>query len=376
MELAGRTALLTGATGGLGRAIAEALAERGATLVLSGRKAEALEALAAELPGEGHRVLPADLAEPGAAEKLAAEAGEVDVLVANAGLPGTGRLTDFTPEELTRALRVNLEAPMLLARALEPAMLERGSGHLVFISSLSGKVGHARAPPIYNATKFGLRGFALGLRADLDPQGIGVSIVSPGLRSAKRACSPTPAPSRPPGLGTGSPRAGRRRGRQGDRARTRSRSPWRRCQQRVLAHFALASPGIAVTSARAAPPARRRPRPSRRRRIPTGQALDAVARHPPGSPRCLGWSCEQPRLLRRPFDPRGGRALLRGLPARRAAGALRRRPPALLDQGAAGERAAARGRALGRPPPTSRRSRAGTRRPSPASRSPSSRRGC
>ena len=75
MELSGRTALLTGATGGLGRAIAAALAARGAKLVLSGRKAEALEALAAELPGEGHRVLPADLAEPGAAEKLAAEAG-------------------------------------------------------------------------------------------------------------------------------------------------------------------------------------------------------------------------------------------------------------------------------------------------------------
>ena len=68
----------------------------GRALVLSGRKAEALEALAAELPGEGHRVVPADLAEPGAAEKLAAEAGEVDVLVANAGLPGTGRLADFS----------------------------------------------------------------------------------------------------------------------------------------------------------------------------------------------------------------------------------------------------------------------------------------
>ena len=90
MELAGRKALLTGATGGLGRAIAEALAARGATLLLSARKRDALEALAAELPGDGHRVLPADLAEPGAAERLAAEAGEVDILVANAGLPGAG----------------------------------------------------------------------------------------------------------------------------------------------------------------------------------------------------------------------------------------------------------------------------------------------
>ncbi|HEY8082499.1 MAG TPA: SDR family NAD(P)-dependent oxidoreductase, partial [Solirubrobacterales bacterium] len=110
MELSGRTALLTGATGGLGRAIAKSLSARGSVLLLSGRKREALEELAAELPGDGHRALPADLAEPGAAERLAAEAGEVDVLVANAGLPGAGWLTDFTPEQVVRAVRVNLEA--------------------------------------------------------------------------------------------------------------------------------------------------------------------------------------------------------------------------------------------------------------------------
>jgi short-subunit dehydrogenase len=203
MELAGRSALLTGATGGLGRAIAAALAGRGATLALSGRKAEALEALAAELPGEGHRVLPADLAEPGAAEQLAAEAGPVDVLVANAGLPGTGLLTDFTPEQVTRALRVNLEAPMLMARALYPPMLDRGSGHLVFVSSLSGKVANPRSS-IYNATKFGLRGFALGLRIDLGRQGVGVSLVSPGfVREAGMFADSGAKP--PPGMGTATP---------------------------------------------------------------------------------------------------------------------------------------------------------------------------
>src|SRR5437868_2805333 len=115
MELAGRKALLTGATGGLGRAIAQALAQRGASVALSARKAEALEALAAELPGEGHTILPADLAEPGAAERLAAEAGAIDVLVANAGLPGAGRLDEYSAEEVQRALRVNLESPMLMA---------------------------------------------------------------------------------------------------------------------------------------------------------------------------------------------------------------------------------------------------------------------
>lgn len=243
MELAGRKALLTGATGGLGRAIAEALAGRGATLVLSGRKAEALEALAAELPGDGHRVVPADLARAGAAEELAAEAGEVDVLVANAGLPGTGRLPDLTPGELTGALRVNLEAPMLLARALEPGMLERGSGHMVFISSLSGKSATPLSS-VYNATKFGLRGFALGLRADLDPLGVGVSIVSPGTIREAGMYADSGAPPIT-GLGTGSPQQ------VADAVvkaieKNKVEIGVAPVQQRLLAHFALASPGISV----------------------------------------------------------------------------------------------------------------------------------
>jgi short-subunit dehydrogenase len=243
MELADRTALLTGATGGLGRAIAAALAGRGAKLVLSGRKAEALDALAAELPGEGHRTVPTDLAEPGAAEGLAAQAGDVDVLIANAGLPGTGRLPDYSTEQLTGTLRVNLEAPILLARALEPAMLERGSGHMVFVSSLSGKSATPLSS-IYNATKFGLRGFALGLRADLDPRGIGVSIVSPGtIREAGMYADSGADPI--PGLGTGSPAqvaAAVVKAIEHNKVEI-TVAP---LQQRFLAHFALATPGLSV----------------------------------------------------------------------------------------------------------------------------------
>jgi short-subunit dehydrogenase len=243
MELAGSKVLLTGATGGLGRAMAVALAARGAKLALSGRRAEALAAMAAELPGEGHATLPCDLGQPGAAEQLAAEAGEVDVLVANAGLPGSGRLPDFTSEQLVKALRVNLESPILLARALEPGMLERGRGHMVFVSSLSGKSATPLSS-VYNATKFGLRGFALGLRADLNPRGVGVSIVSPGtIREAGMYADSGAAPI--PGLGTSSPRE------VGDavvRAIERNKveiavAP---IQQRFLAHFALATPGISV----------------------------------------------------------------------------------------------------------------------------------
>jgi short-subunit dehydrogenase len=243
MDLSGRTALLTGATGGLGRAIARALAERGAKLALSARAPDALEALAAELPGEGHRTLPADLAEPGAAERLAAEAGGVDVLVANAGLPGAGALTDFSPEEVRRALRVNLEAPMLLAQALIPALAERGSGHLVFVASLAGKAANPRSS-IYNATKFGLRGFALGLRTDLVGTGVGVSLVSPGfVREAGMFADSGAKP--PPGMGTATP------GQVGDavvRAIERNKvevavAP---LPQRALAHIGLASPSMAV----------------------------------------------------------------------------------------------------------------------------------
>ena len=243
MDLSGRSALLTGATGGLGRAIAAALAGRGAKLILSGRKPEALESLAAELPGQGHRTVPGDLAEPGAAEKLAAEVGEVEILVANAGLPGTGRLGDFSTEQLTGTLRVNLEAPILLARALEPAMLARGAGHMVFISSLSGKSATPLSS-IYNATKFGLRGFALGLRADLDPQGVGVSLVSPGTIREAGMYSDSGAPPIP-GLGTGTPAqvaAAVVKAIEKNKVEITVAPP----QQRALAHFALTSPGIAV----------------------------------------------------------------------------------------------------------------------------------
>jgi len=200
-------------------------------------------ALAAELPGEDHRTLPADLAHPGGAEKLAAEATDADVLIANAGLPGAGLITDFTPDEVARALRVNLEAPMLMARALCPAMIERGSGHLVFVSSLSGKVASPRTS-IYNATKFGLRGFALGLRTDLAPQGVGVSLVTPGfVREAGMFADSGAKP--PPGMGTTTPdRVGTAVAKAIERDRVEAVvAP---LPLRLVSHFSLATPGISV----------------------------------------------------------------------------------------------------------------------------------
>jgi short-subunit dehydrogenase len=177
MELRGRTVLVTGATGGLGHAIARALAERGSSLVLSGRRAELLEPLAAEIGG---RAVAVNLADPAGVDRLLAEAGDIDVLVSNAGLPGSGHITSFGVDEIDRAVAVNLRAPMVMARRLAEPMAARGGGHMVFMSSLAGKVASGGGS-VYAATKFGLRGFAHALREDLGPSGIGVSVVLPGF---------------------------------------------------------------------------------------------------------------------------------------------------------------------------------------------------
>jgi len=177
MELRDRTALVTGATGGLGTAIARALAARGAVPVLTGRRSDVLEPLAAETGG---RAVAADLADPASVERLLAEAGDVDVLVANAALPGSGHISSFSVEDIDRALAVNLRAPMVMARRLAEPMAARGFGHIVFVSSLAGKAASGGGS-VYSATKFGVRGFAHGLREDLRGAGVGVSVVLPGF---------------------------------------------------------------------------------------------------------------------------------------------------------------------------------------------------
>ncbi len=177
MNVAGKTVLLTGATGGLGHAIARRLAAAGAHVILSGRRGDVLVALAGEI---GAEIAPADLSDPQAVHELAEAHADVDILVANAGLPASGRLSTYTPEQIERALVVNLHAPIMLAHAITPAMVRRGSGHIVFMSSLSGKTATAGSS-IYNATKFGLRGFAGALRAELHGTGVGVSTIFPGF---------------------------------------------------------------------------------------------------------------------------------------------------------------------------------------------------
>jgi uncharacterized protein len=179
VRLSGARVLLTGATGGLGQAIARALRAAGAHLTLTGRQTDVLEPLASELSADS---IAADLSAPADVRRVLDEAGRVDVLIANAALPGAGYALDYTEDEIDQVLGVNLRAPIVMACGAARQMRERGSGQIVLIGSLSGKSASEQSA-MYNATKFGLRGFAHGLRQDLHGTGVGVSIVLPGFVS-------------------------------------------------------------------------------------------------------------------------------------------------------------------------------------------------
>ncbi len=200
MQLAGSTVLLTGATGGLGHAIARALADQGATLVLTGRRAEVLQPLADEL---GAIAVAADLSNADDVQRLGTEFSHVDIVVHNAALPGSGPLDDYAVDELDRVVDVNLRAPTVLTSMLVPGWKQRGHGHVVFISSMSAKVPTADAS-LYAATKLGLRGFAQALRPELRPHGIGVSTVCPGFIRDAGMFADTQV-ELPRGVGTSSP---------------------------------------------------------------------------------------------------------------------------------------------------------------------------
>jgi short-subunit dehydrogenase len=243
VQLDGKRILLSGATGGLGQAIAQELAEAGAKLVLSSRRKKELTEIAEALPGglDAHTVIAADLAKKGAPAKLIADAGKIDGLVANAALPATGRMEQLTAEEVGRAIDVNFDAPILMAHALVPALVKKGEGHFVFISSLAG---HAASPrsSLYSAAKYGLRGFAFGLRADLASEGVGVSVVSPGFVREAGMFADSGA-SAPPGMGTTTPKKVARAVRKSIEKDSVERvvAPWRQVR---AAKFAGAHPRI------------------------------------------------------------------------------------------------------------------------------------
>lgn len=179
-------ALVTGASGGIGTHIARALAREGMDVVVSGRREDALAAVAQELRGMGVRCegVAADLADLDRVDPLIegseAALGPIDVLVNNAGMESVAAFTRYTREDLTMMVNLNLTAPLLLTHRVLPGMLQRGRGHVVFISSVAGKVGPAYNEP-YAATKAGLVGLTQSLRAEYDDSPVGFSVVCPGF---------------------------------------------------------------------------------------------------------------------------------------------------------------------------------------------------
>jgi short-subunit dehydrogenase len=182
-DLAGRHALVTGASRSLGRHIARALAAEGVKLTLAARSAADLETLGQEL-GTPAVAVPTDVTDEQQRRRLLEKAqsawGPIDVLVNNAGVEYSSPYARQDPAEITQTLEVNLAAPLLLTRAVLPPMIERRGGHIVNISSASGKTG-TPFEAAYSASKFGLVGCSQALRAELHGTGVGCSVICPGF---------------------------------------------------------------------------------------------------------------------------------------------------------------------------------------------------
>ena len=178
-----KTVWITGASSGIGKALAHAFAKAGAQLILSGRNEDALETvrLSCDRP-ESHTVFAFDLADNAAVKTAAAHVlaqGQVDILVNNAGISQRARVADTTLEVDRRLMEVNYFAAVALTKAVLPGMVERGTGHIVVMSSLAGKFGAPRRSA-YAASKHALHGFFDVLRSEVHDAGLNVTIVCPG----------------------------------------------------------------------------------------------------------------------------------------------------------------------------------------------------
>ncbi|WP_226662619.1 SDR family oxidoreductase [Alteriqipengyuania lutimaris] len=173
LDLSGRTALVTGAARGLGKAIALRLAENGARVLVSGRDEAALADV-----GGGTQPLAFDLDDSRACEAALREAGAIDILVNNAGMRDRRALADLPRDAFSAMLETNLAAPYDLARRVAPGMIERGWGRIVNVSSIAGQI--ARGDVAYTASKGGLDALTRALAAELGPHGITVNAVAPG----------------------------------------------------------------------------------------------------------------------------------------------------------------------------------------------------
>jgi short-subunit dehydrogenase len=184
MNISGSTVLITGASGGIGGAIARELAWRGASLILVNRDGDKLERLATELRGSGGKVLTlvGDISQPGMPvqliEKALGQAGSIDILINCAGVQNFGFFAQESAADMATLFQVNTIAPIALVNAVLPHMLEQGKGKIVNVGSIFGSIGFPCFAS-YSASKFALRGFSEALRRELAGTGVGVTYVAP-----------------------------------------------------------------------------------------------------------------------------------------------------------------------------------------------------
>lgn len=182
-DLTEKTALVTGATGGIGAEIAKSLHAQGAIIGISGRNEEKLNALAAEL-GERVHILPADLSSSDAVKDLVKRAdeamGQIDILVNNAGLTRDGLSMRMSDDDWQDVLNVNLTAPFKLAQAVQRGMMKRRNGRIINISSIVGVTGNP-GQCNYVASKAGMIGWSKSMAAEIASRGITVNCIAPGF---------------------------------------------------------------------------------------------------------------------------------------------------------------------------------------------------
>ncbi|HEX8900147.1 3-oxoacyl-[acyl-carrier-protein] reductase [Vitreimonas sp.] len=186
-NLAGKTALVTGASGGIGGAIAKALAQQGAKVALSGTRVEALEKVKAELGGD-HVITPCNLSDPAAVDALIGQAetalgGRLDILVANAGITKDGLLLRMKDEDFQNVLKINLESYFRLSRAALKNMMKNRWGRIIGITSVVGVTGNP-GQANYAASKAGMIGFTKALAAEVASRNVTANCIAPGFISS------------------------------------------------------------------------------------------------------------------------------------------------------------------------------------------------
>jgi 3-oxoacyl-[acyl-carrier protein] reductase len=183
-DLSGKTALVTGASGGIGGAIAKALAKQGARVALSGTRMEALEKLKAEIGGD-HPITPCNLADSAAVDALVGQAeaalgGRLDILVANAGITKDGLMLRMKDEDFQNVLKINLESYFRLSRAALRNMMKNRAGRIIGITSVVGVTGNP-GQANYVASKAGMIGFTKALAAEVASRNVTANCIAPGF---------------------------------------------------------------------------------------------------------------------------------------------------------------------------------------------------